>query len=117
MDTTMQELIFQTMMIIISVGLTAIGVYAKMLITTKIDVTKYGFENERVERILDNAVNYAEGRGKQYAKAKSESLASNKKLDFARQYINQVDPKIVAKYGAQLDDMIGRKVVQAIGTK
>lgn len=114
METATQELIFQIMSIVISLGLTALGVYAKKLITTKIDVTKYGFENDKVERILDNAINYAEAKAKQVAKEKSITLAGSEKLHAARKYIDKVDPTIISKYGKQLDDMISRKVIQVI---
>ena len=114
METATQELIFQIITIVISVGLTVLGVYAKKLITTKIDVTKYGFENERVERLLDNAVNYAEGEARTYAKTQAQQLAGNEKLGIARQYLNSIDPTIIQKYGKQIDDMLSRKVVQVI---
>lgn len=112
--TATQELIYQTIAIILSIGLTAIGVYVKKFITTKIDITKYGFENERVERILDNAINYAEAKAHQVAKEKAETLAGNVKLKIARRYIDKIDPAIIMKYGDQLDDMITRKVVQVL---
>jgi hypothetical protein len=114
METATQELIFQIITIVISLGLTALGVYAKKLITTKIDVTKYGFENDRIERILDNAVNYAEGKAIEHAKAGAIKLAGNEKLGMARKYLDKVDPTIIAKYGNQIDDMISRKVIQVI---
>lgn len=114
METATQELIYQIITIIISLGLTALGVYAKKLITTKIDVTKYGFENDRIERILDNAINYAEAKAKQVAKDKSITLAGHEKLHAARKYIDRVDPTIIEKYGTQLNDMISRKVVQVL---
>jgi len=114
METATQELIFQTITIVISLGLTVLGVYVKKLITTKIDVTKYGFENDRIERILDNAINYAEGKAREHAKTGSIKLAGNEKLYAARKYIDKIDPTIVAKYGNQLDDMISRKVIQVI---
>ena len=47
------------------------GAYAKNFIQTKIDIEKYGFENDRVERIIDNAINFAEQKAKEYAKTKS----------------------------------------------
>ena len=114
METATQELIFQIITIVISLGLTALGVYVKKLITTKIDVTKYGFENDRVERLLDNAINYAEARAIKHAKTQSLKLAGNQKLGLAREYLNKIDPTIIAKYGNKIDDMITRKVIQVI---
>lgn len=115
METTTQELIYQFMMILVSGILTILGAYLKKLITTKIDIAKYGFENERVERIIDNAVNFAEQKGKVYLKENSKAIASSQKLDFARDYINAIDKKIISNYGGQLDGMIERKVAQRFG--
>lgn len=114
METATQELIYQTITIIVGIGLTAIGVYLKKLITTKIDVTKYGFENDRIERILDNAVNYAEAKARQKFKDQAIKLAGNSKLGLARKYLDKVDPMIISEYGNKIDDMISRKVVQVI---
>jgi len=115
METTTQELIYQFMMILVSGILTILGAYLKQYITTKIDIAKYGFENDKVERIIDNAVNFAEQKGKVLAKQKATDFASSKKLDFARSYINKVDKNVVSKYGDKLDDMIERKVAQRFG--
>lgn len=115
METTTQELIYQFMVILVSGILAILGAYVKQLIKTKIDVEKYGFENERVERIIDNAVNFAEQKGKEFAKVQTVKIASNEKLDFARKYINGVDKDIIEKYGTQIDDMIARKVAQKFG--
>lgn len=115
METGTQELIYQMITIILSIGLTALGVYAKKLIITRIDIAKYGFENDRVERIIDNAINYAEGQARIYAKRESVELSSNGKFEAAKKYIDKVDPTIIAKYGKQLDVMIDRKVAQVLG--
>ena len=117
METTTQEIIYQLMALLVSGVLAIIGAYAKKLITTKIDIAKYGFENERVERIIDNAVNFAEQKAKEVAKDKAVKIASMDKLKGARKYINGVDKGIVEKYGTQLDDMIARKVAQNFGVK
>jgi len=115
METTTQEIIYQLLALLVSGILAVLGAYVKKLITTKIDIAKYGFENERVERIIDNAISYAEQKGKAIAKKNSVKLAGNKKLEFAKIYINKVDKKIVKKYGLQLEDMIERKVAQKFG--
>ena len=115
MDTTLQELINQGLILLITAIFAVVGAYLKQLIKTKVDVTKYGFENDRVERILDNAVSYAEKKAKDYSKGQVSNIASSKKLDFARQYINTVDRNVVKKYGTQLNAMIERKVAQKFG--
>ncbi len=115
METTTQELIYQFMALLVSGILTVLGAYLKKFIQTKIDVEKYGFENERVERIIDNAINFAEQKGKEFAKTQSKSLAGSKKLEVAREYINKIDKQIVSNYGDKIDLMIERKVAQKFG--
>ena len=117
MDTTMQEIIYQIMALLISGVVATLGFYAKKLIVTKIDIEKYGFENEKIERILSNAVSYAEQTAKEYAKSNSRKIASSTKLDIARKYINNVDKSMVTKYALQLDNMIARKVEQKFGAR
>ena len=114
METTTQELIYQLLLLVVTGVITVIGAYAKKYITAKIDFEKYGFENDKVERIIDNAVNYVEQKAKEKAKAGAYRLASNDKLDMARAYINKVDKGVVEKYGAKLDVMIERKVAQVV---
>lgn len=117
MDTTTQELIYQAIMILLSGVLAVIGAYVKKLITTKIDIAKYGFENDRVERIIDNAINFAEQTAREITKDKAHKLAGSEKLKLARKYIDKVDKSIVEKYGTQLDKMVTRKVAQSFGVK
>lgn len=115
MEQATGELIYQLVVLVMSGVLAMVGAYAKKYLTTKIEIAKYGFENERVERIIDNAVAFAEQKGREYAKTQSEKLESNKKLDYARKYIDSVDRGIIEKYGEQLNGMITRKVIQKIG--
>lgn len=115
METTTQELIYQVLTLLSSVILAVIGAYVKSLIKTKIDIAKYGFENDRVERIIDNAISFAEQRAKEAIKTDTPRLAGSDKLNVAREYINRVDKDIVVKYATQLDDMITRKVAQKFG--
>ena len=114
METTTQELIYQLLALIVSGILTIIGASLKKFITTKINIAKYGFENEKVERIIDNAVNFAELKGKDFAKDKAREITSKYKHSTALKYINEVDKSIIEKYGKNIDDMITRKVQQVI---
>ncbi len=115
MENTTQELIYQLLALIASGILAILGAYLKKLIQTKIDIEKYGFENDRVERIIDNAINFTEQKAKEFSKTKSEQLASHEKLNTAKLYIDKVDKNIIEKFGTQLDDMITRKVAQKFG--
>ena len=115
METTTQVLIYQVLALLISGILAIIGAYAKSLIKTKIDIAKYGFENDKVERIIDNAINFAEQKAKVAAKDGARKIDGITKLAIAKQYINKVDREVVTKYATQLDDMIDRKVAQKFG--
>lgn len=119
METTTQEIIYQVIMLIVSGILAVLGAYAKKYITTKIDIAKYGFENDRVERIIDNAISFAEQRAKVAAKGTARDgvrhMDGSTKLAIAKQYIDKVDRAVVTKYATQLDDMIDRKVAQKFG--
>ena len=117
MENTTQELIYQFLALLISGLLALLGAYVKRLIQTKIDIEKYGFENDRVERIIDNAINFAEQKAKEIAKTQSERIASHQKLETAKMYIDKVDKNIIEKYSTQIDDMITRKVAQKFGVK
>jgi hypothetical protein len=115
MDTATQELIYQLIGILITGIFGVIGFYAKKLITTNIDIAKYGFENEKVERIVENAVYYGEQKAKEFAKAQAVKIAGSEKLTIAKGYINNIDKSIIEKYGTQIDDMVARKVAQKLG--
>ena len=115
MENTTQEIIYQLIAVVMSGVIVYVGAYAKELFKTKVVIAKYDFDNDRVERIIDNGVTYAEQYAKSMAKKTAESIASSHKLDVARKYINGVDKSIVTSYGEQLDRMIERKVAQKFG--
>ena len=64
-----------------------VGAYAKEIFKTKAVIAKYGFDNEKLERILDNAVTYVEGYSKTVAKDTATRLSSSHKLDMANSLI------------------------------
>jgi hypothetical protein len=112
MGTTTQELIYQILTLIVSGSLAIISAEVKSYLKKKKEILGYEFDNDRVERILDNAVHFAEAKAKARIKVKAEELSDNEKLIFAKAYINKIDKNVVAKYGSQLDSMIERKVAQ-----
>ena len=115
METTTQELIYQVMLIVATGILSFIGAELKSYLAKKKAILGYEFDNTRIERIIDNGVNYAESEAKKYFKIQSEKIAGSDKLDFARTYIDKVDKTIAVKYGTKLNDMIERKVIQVVG--
>lgn len=110
--TTTQEIIYQFLAISMSAILTLLGVALRKLIINKIKIEKYGFENDRVERIISNAIDFAEKKAQEYAKVGASKLGGARKLELARYYIEKIDKSLVTKYAEQLDDMITRKISQ-----
>ena len=53
----------------------------------------------------------------QTAKDRSLKLAGNTKLTIAKGYIERIDPKIIEKYGSQINEMLSSKVIQVLGVK
>ena len=118
MDNSTQQFVYEALMIIIGVAITAASGYASIYLHKKTTMDKYGFDQEAVERILDNAVHYSESVASKLSKIGAESadkkLSSIEKLRLARTYINKVEPSLISKYGDTLDVMITRKVSQTI---
>ena len=117
MDTALQELIYQFMAILGSGLIGWIGLEVKSYIAKKKAIMGYEFDNDKMERIINNAVDYAETRGNEYFKVQAKKMASSEKLDTAREYINMVDAKKVQELGNTLDAMISRKVSSKYGSK
>ena len=63
-------------------------------------------DNEKTERILANAVAFAEAKAKEFA----ESTITKK--GWAVKYFESVSPDLIKKYGTALNDMIVRKAQQ-----
>ena len=112
MDTTIQEIIYQTIMITAAGVLTFIGTEIKSYIRKKKYILGYEFDNARVERIIDNAVHFAEAKGSEMMVKEVKKMSSNTKLNVAVAYINKVDKDLADRYGDNLPDMIARKVEQ-----
>ena len=105
------ELVIQGALMVISLVTTIIGAYAKKWLETSAFSKKYNLDNEITERLLNNAVNYAE------AIAKQKAIKGIEKKKLAQEYLDKISPDTVAKYGSQLDMMLERKVVQVINNK
>lgn len=112
MDTAMQEIIYQGLAVVISGIITTAGGYAIAYIKSKTDKLNYEFDNSRLERILHNAVDYAENYSKSVAKTVAVKIDGSMKQSMAKEYINKIDPTLVTKYGSELETMIDRKAAQ-----
>lgn len=111
MDTGTGQLIFEAVAIIISLVAGVIGYYGKKFLETNEFVAKYNLNNEKTERILANAVAYAERMGKEKAK---EHIS---KRDYAIKYIDSVSPELIKEYGDKINLMLDRKVEQVLDKK
>jgi len=116
MQTTTQEIIYQVLMILVSVSIVGVAGYVRKYINTKVKLEEYGLSKEKLNTLLNEAVLFAEQKGKEYAKANSTYLSGSRKLDFARSYVNNIDKNIIKEYGEKLDDMISVKVAETFGT-
>ena len=117
MDTTLQEIIYQALAVVLTIGVAVLTYGIKRYLGTKEQWEKYGLNKERIDSLLTEAVMFAEQRGKEYAKKTSKKLAGSKKLNIARMYIDNIDKDLVTKYANKLDIMITTKVAELFGTK
>lgn len=106
MQNGTQELIYQFMAILISGLITVVSVYLKKFLKTNEYISEYNLYNEKTERVLENAVLYAEEKAKGYAKGEIS------KRNFAMAYIDNIAPDVIAREGIKLEMMIDRKVGQ-----
>lgn len=107
--TSFQELIFSILSLVTTSVISLIGYYIK----TKIDISKYGFDNDKFERIIDNGISYANKVSASHIKRKSVELSGHKKLGIAKKYINNyITTKDIKKYKLKIEDMIERKLIQ-----
>jgi len=109
MEDQLQTIVSQLVMIIISGVFAAIAAYVKKWLSTNETVAKYGLYNDKVERVLENAVHYAEGAAKRVA------VGSIEKRKLALEYISKVSPDITeTETTEKLEAMLDRKVQQVI---
>ena len=93
---------------IIGLVITAVGgLLGKYLLNLN-----YVKNNEKIERTLENAINWAEATAKKYLVAHSKKMVGSEKLATAKKYLDKIDPALVSKYGDKLDLMIERKINQ-----
>lgn len=107
-----EVLIYEVLAIILGVAITYLSIYAKTYLKTHTKIAGYTFDNDRVERILANAVAFVQAKLDIKAHEVAKELASSKNLNVAKSYIDKVDPKIITLYGDELDVMLTRKATQ-----
>ena len=104
METGLQELIFQGLLLVIGVVFTTIKLYLDNLVIA----------DDRLKKLLNDAVQYAEQESLSIAKTQARSLAGSEKMDLARDYINKMSPATIKQYGNDLNDMLTMKVGEII---
>ena len=99
-------MLYETIVVVITGIFAILGMYLRNFLQTNSKAVEYNLYNERTERILANALAYAENAAKGLAKSKLD------KKDVAKEYIKEVAPDIIDKEGDKLDIMLDRKEVQ-----
>lgn len=104
--TQASSMITEIVTIIITAIFAAISLYLKNFLQTNKKAIEYNLNNEKTERILANAIAYAQ--------AKAIDAANNKitKMSHAKEYIESVAPDLIEKEGVKLDKMLERKEMQ-----
>lgn len=106
LTTSTGELLYQVASVIISAGIAMAAVYIRNWVKTSEAAKKYQLDNDITERVLSNAVVYAEEQGKLLVKDGLE------KRKFAIEYIEKVKPELIQEYGNGLEVMVDRKVAE-----
>ena len=106
MTTTTNQLVFEMSSLIITAIFGTVGYYVKKFLATNEFVKKYNLDNEKTERLLANALAYAE------AKAKEKTESEINKRQFAVSYLEKISPETIAKHGDKLELMLDRKFEQ-----
>lgn len=106
MTTTTNQLVFELSSLIITAVFGIVGYYVKKFLVTNEFVKKYNLDNEKTERLLANALAYAE------AKAKEKTESEINKRQFAVSYLEKISPETIAKHGDKLELMLDRKFEQ-----
>ena len=104
---TTQTLITNLTDLLVTAILGVITYYVKEFLQTNSTIKKYNLDNEKTERLLFNAISYAQ------VAVKKETDKQISKRELAIKYLERVDPATVQKYGDVLQDMLDRKVEQA----
>lgn len=104
METALQELIFQGLLLLIGVVFTTMKLY--------LDETVIA--DGKLRTLLTEAVQYAEQEARAIAKVQSRVVAGSEKMDLARDYINKMSPATIKQFGNELNTMLTMKVGEVI---
>lgn len=110
-DNTTSQLIYAITDMIISISGIIITFYSKRWLETSSTAKKYELDQIITEKVIYDAVKYAEDQGRQLA------VKGIEKKKFANEYIDAINPELVVKYGDKLSIMLDRKVAEVLNKK
>jgi len=92
--------------------LTIVGILFSVGFGYLVILAKDKIENEDIEKLIVNAISYAEEIAEAYAKNKIENIEYSGKMATAKEYIDKIDPKVIEKYGDSIETLIQSKLGQ-----
>ena len=104
LDNGTQQAVYELASLVITAVVTILGIYIRNFINTNKTIAKYNFDNERTERLLTNAILFAENKAKQMAKD------GINKRDLSIKYLDDISPDVVKQNGDKLQLMLDRKL-------
>lgn len=104
LDNGTQQAIYELASLVITAVVTILGIYIRNFITTNKTIAKYNFDNERTERLLTNAILYAENKAKQVVKD------GINKRELSIKYLDDISPDVIKANGDKIQLMLDRKL-------
>jgi len=98
----MENISFELIDIVFSLAAFALTILAKKYV-----------DDKRIQGILIDAISYAEEKGAEKAKNGVETVFDKKQ--YAIQYLEKVDPKVIENVGDKLETILKAKVAQVVG--
>ena len=104
METGTQQAVYELVSLVITAIVAILGIYIRNFIATNKTIAKYNFDNERTERLLANAILFAEN------KAKEKVAKEINKRDMSISYLDKISPDVIAANGDKIQLMLDRKL-------
>lgn len=104
METGTQQAVYELVSLVITAIVAILSIYIRNFIATNKTIAKYNFDNERTERLLANAILFAEN------KAKEKVAEKISKRDMSISYLDKISPDVIAANGDKIQLMLDRKL-------
>lgn len=104
LDNGTQQAVYELASLVITAVITVIGIYLRNFINTNKTISKYNFDNERTERLLANAILYAENKAKEVVKN------GINKRELSLKYLDGISPDVIKANGDKIELMLDRKL-------